>query len=475
MAGEVALKDTMRGDTLRGRRVQVVGAGVSGLVAALLAARAGAEVQVIEETDQVGGLLAPQLFRGVSCDLGSHRLHREALDRPVVREMFSTLDLRRRPRRGVLLLGGRRIAYPPSTLDVMRGLGSDGWGWFFAYLTRGERLRGWERSRIPRIPERDEDCGFEGFVRSRVGAAAYRGFYQPYVEKVWGLEAQQLSQTVAKARVSTTSPWKLVGGAWVNALARARGIPRRFDEFLYPEGGLSSFIKVLQAALAAEGVAMNRNTAFDVATRTRFDHVLYSGRLGQLHSATTREAPAHAFEHRGVYLVYLAIPVDRVGAYETYYAPEAQYWFGRVSELQNYSPLLRCPGETILCVEIPEGRWGRAMRFDDPNTLRELLRQLHHAQIVPATLTPTAVLQRFVPHVYPLYRRGWTRTWDAALTEVETLGNVLPFGRQGLFLHCNIDHCISMASEAVGHLASNGSHAEFRTMARRHVGVRVRD
>mgnify|MGYP001567770557 CR=1 FL=1 len=164
-----------------------------------------------------------------------------------------------------------------------------------------------------------------------------------------------------------------------------------------------------------------------------------------------------------------------MGAFETYYTPEAHHWFGRVSELQNYSPALRRPGETLICVEIPEGRFGRAKRFDVAPEIDEVIRQLHEAKIVPRGVRPIDVAQRFVDDVYPLYRRGWIDAWSLAMEEVGTLGKVLPFGRQGLFLHCNVDQCIAIADDVVSHLAAGRGFDAWRSHARELLGSRVRD
>ena len=447
---------------LLGQRITVVGAGVSGLSAALFAAEAGAEVELLDEGADVGGLLAAHRFRSVDCDLGSHRLHREAMAHPEVARVLGAVPLERRPRRGVLLLDGRRIPYPPSFSDVTRGLGLGGAMLAASSLARAQLARPWESARVDAHPE---DVGFAEFVRRRVGDALFRSFYRPYVEKVWGLDADEVSQTVAKARVSTSSPLRLIGGALVRRFRAAR-TGEREDEFLYPRGGTSSLIARLAEQARAAGVTIRTGTRFDPAAR-RDDRVLYAGRL--------RDLVSRPLDHRGVYLIYLALPIERVSHHETFYTPEARYWFGRVSELQNYSPALRAPGETILCVEIPEGRLGRDLRFDREPRLGELLTQLRDAAILPRGVAPTAVEQRFVADVYPLYRRGWTRTWEAALADVSHLREVLPFGRQGLFLHCNIDQCIAMAHDVVQHASAGGDSAAWRARARRLIGVRVRD
>jgi protoporphyrinogen oxidase len=438
--------------SLRGAKILVVGGGVSGLSAAVLAAERGAEVVLLDESSASGGMLASLSFRGVDCDLGSHRLHRDALDDATVARLVAPIDLRARPRRGVLVLRDRHIPYPPTWLRLAIGLGAAGPSFAAGFLARGKR---WERDRV----DARDDVGFDRFVRARVGDAAFEGFYRPYVEKVWGLEASMISQTVAKARVSTTAPWRLVGAS-----------PARPNEFLYPRRGLSSLVVELSSRARALGVVARKGHFSGVSSDAseRFDRVLFGGRLRDI-------AGGERLEHRGLYLLYMALPLDRLSPFETWYTPERRFWFGRVSEIQNYSSMLRRQGETIACVEIPEGRWGRDARFDRGDALEEVLAQLRAANILPRGVRPIEVAQRFLADVYPLYDRGWIDRWERAMSAVCARGDVLPFGRQGLFLHCNIDACIAMAADAVDHVASGDDARVWHGRTRARLGVRVRD
>jgi len=182
----------------------VVGAGMAGLSAALMLARAGQEVRVLERGEEVGGLASRHVFRGVECDLGSHRLNREAIDHPLFDEMGQRVGFLDRPRSGVLVLQNRRIDYPPSVAGLMRGLGARQAAQFALSVLLRKPMARWESDRVSMYS--DGDIGFESFVKQRVGRAAFESFYRPYVEKVWGLPAKDISQTVAKSRVSTASP-----------------------------------------------------------------------------------------------------------------------------------------------------------------------------------------------------------------------------------------------------------------------------
>jgi hypothetical protein len=436
----------------RAREYVVVGAGISGLYAALLLARRGRSVRVIERAHKSGGLAGSTLFRGLPCDLGSHRLHPEALDRPLFREMHAERPLLSRPRRGVLVLGDRHIPYPPTALSLAQSIGlRASASMALGLLTKRERraaFAGWERGRGALGSAGEEDVGFERFVTARVGEAAYLAFYKPYAEKVWGIAPSELSQAVAKKRVSSTSPLRLLQSFAGRAASIATGRPRlALGTFVYPPGGTSSIAAFIEDRLASLGVRVEHGAplcAQGARSRELGETILFAGDLEDL-------APGAGLEHRGLYLVYLALGAPRVGVGETYYSPDPRYWFGRVSELQNYSPELRRPGETVLCVEIPEGSWGRSVDFASGPKLSELLAQLARARIAPPSLPLLEVRQRFLPNVYPLYRRGFRAAWGRAMARVAELGNVVPFGRQALFLHCNIDHCADIAESAVAY------------------------
>lgn len=447
--------------------ITVAGAGISGLYAALLLARQGYAVRVVERAPATGGLAGAETFRGVPCDLGSHRLHPTALDRPLFREIDAAQPFLRRPRRGVLLFNGRRIPYPPTALSMIRALGpSAASAVALGLLASPERRRAfaaWERERAAE----DEDRGFAAFVRGRVGDAAYEAFYRPYAEKVWGLDPALLSQSVAKKRVSTTHPLRLVQSAAGRALRWAIGREDdAIDGFVYPPEGASSITRWLEAQLDALSVPITRDRAFDLAA-PRSGPTLFAGDL--------RDLVPTPLEHRGLYLVYLAFPIPRAGEAETYYAPGAHHWFGRVSEPQNYSPSLRRAGETILVAEIPEGRWGRGQDFATGARLDALVDQLAFASVIPRGVRPIEARQRFVPAVYPVYRRGFRDAWRDAMRRVAALGDVFPFGRQALFLHVNLDHCADIAEDVVRHVTAGGTAEAWAAMAERYLDLRVRD
>ena len=441
--------------------VVIAGAGIAGLSAAVLLARQGQTVEVWEAQKSSGGLLAPVDFFGVPCDRGSHRIHMQA--DPLLQELTQEEDWQERPRRGMLVLNRQQIPYPPSPLSFLSGLGprvslSMGLSWV---LDPGvwQRFLSWESDRTDTS---DTDEGFESFVTSRVGQAAYHSFYRPYVEKVWGLPPSLISRTVAKQRVSTSSPWQTL----LQALRPAEERQKQ-QYFLYPAAGMHGLLNNLLDKAEKAGVSIHYNQPL------RLDNwpsdakaVLYSGNLTSL-------APESGLSHRGLYLLYCAFPKGTLPANDTWYTPETCYWFGRVSQPAQFSETLQTPEADVLCVEIPEGAWGDKLDFTRRQD--ELVQQLKNAGILPEKAALLGIRQEFLPHVYPLYRRQWYKDWAVAIESLRSLGNVFPFGRQGLFLHCNMDHCVRMASDVVEHIVRGGTSEEWLSQAERYLELRVRD
>ncbi len=444
--------------------VLIVGSGITGLSAAVLLARRGVDVEVWEAGDEPGGILAPVDFQGIECDRGSHRVHPES--HPLLRELTDDGDWRERPRNGKLVLNGRQIPYPIDPVSFLRGLGFEaaldmGIGW----LTRPgvfRRFRRWEDAR-QRTPK--NDLGFEQFVVERVGKSAYRRFYKPYVDKVWGEHPSEISQSVAKQRVSTSNPLKQI--------LRSIGVEQQ--TFLYPREGMSGLLNTLLSQARAEGVTVRYGRRYERSQDATeqsgapdgFDKVLYSGYLPDL-------APNAGLDHRGLYLLHLAFPERLIDdSVDTWYIPETEYWFGRVSQPENFSPHMSSDGYAVICVEIPEGRWGKDVDFLD--RMGSITRQLVVAGILQERAHPADGRQTFLPHIYPLYARNWFDDWEAALEDVRSMGDILPIGRQGLFLHCNMDHCVAIADDAVEHVLGGHSDAAWFDGCVDYLDLRVRD
>ena len=187
---------------------------------------------------------------------------------------------------------------------------------------------------------------------------------------------------------------------------------------------MAELVDFFLTGLWTAGVSVNFDSAVGIDDIKSWPGpVLYSGHLSHL-------TPESGLEHRGLYLLHIAVPKDSVGATDTFYLPESDFLFGRVSQPARFSDDFQADDVDILCAEIPEGRHGPAVDFtESADAIQE---QLVKAGILPPSTPIVEIEQTFLPRVYPLYTRGWLTRWRAALNQVLDFGEVFPVGTLGL-------------------------------------------
>ena len=72
------------------------------------------------------------------------------------------------------------------------------------------------------------------------------------------------------------------------------------------------------------------------------------------------------------------------------------------------------------------------------------------------------VATRRLPQAYPIYHRGYEEAFGRLDTFLETIPNLLTFGRQGLFAHDNTHHALFMAHCAARCLDPKGGFDDER-------------
>jgi protoporphyrinogen oxidase len=438
--------------------IVILGAGPAGLAAAYSLARRGfPQVTVIEQSPGVGGIAGSFDISGVRVDYGSHRLH-PACDPAILRDLQSLLgdELLYRPRHGRIRLLGRWIHFPLRPLDL-------------AFRLPPRFLAGTLVDLVARRfagrPTRDGEASFVSVLEAGLGRTICREFYFPYAKKIWGLPAQALSADQARKRVSASSVKDLI----IKIFSTAIGSPK--NRFLYPRGGFGRISERLYEEARKIGVEFFLDTKVtdiktagskvrEVSLRMNGKDVLLkadylwstipitdlAGCLGLLPAQVSSDLRAE-LKCRSMILVYLVLEQRRFTEFDAHYFPSSDVPITRLSEPKNYSNSTQPEDRTVLCAELPCFQSDHYWRADDDKLKDLVLVSLEHSGI-PVTCAVRETVTRRIEHAYPVYPREYEKILYSVDQHLNRLENLITFGRQGLFVHDNIHHALSMGYAA---------------------------
>jgi UDP-galactopyranose mutase len=168
--------------------------------------------------------------------------------------------------------------------------------------------------------------------------------------------------------------------------------------------------------------------------------------------------PPFELRWRGLRLLHLVTPDKTLGPEETYYFPEGHIPFGRVSELNKYSPALNGGHDgAVLTVEIPCSEGDPIWDMADDQLAGLCVSELRRLEILASPATERAgevrSFSQKLRNVYPVYDLGWKERFEEIHRRVDAVENLYLIGRAALFLHCNMDHCMLMAIKLARHLS----------------------
>jgi protoporphyrinogen oxidase len=451
------------------RNVVVVGAGITGLTLAWQLSRDfPGQVILLEKEGVVGGLAATFTRDRFAFDSGSHRLHDGY--HPEVDQLIRDLcgaDLLRRDRKGQILIQNKRLRYPPSAFDVMTGFGlTDFVRFSLSFLG----------ARLGHLNQRRELDNFEDYTTAKVGRRLYERFYKPYALKLYGMSPRKIAKDPAVSRVRKFAPFNIL-----------RGLKKQFlgqngQSYLYPVKGIGQLATELQRRFLETGgqiVLIARIENLRIKDDRIIESVCFHTRDGTIEEVSTAlvvsTVPLDVLHHlvrletdelggprfdlrwRGLRLLYLITPDKVPSENETFYFPEPNTLFGRVSELHKYSPALNPdPERTVLTIEIPCTPNDNVWTMTDERLADLCCAELRKVGILRRPGTgKVEFFSKRIPNVYPIYELGWKERFDRIYQRLNALENLYMIGRTALFLHCNIDHCMLMAIKLARFL-SNG-------------------
>ena len=352
----------------QGREVVIIGAGPSGLSAALDLCRGGIKPLVLERTDAVGGLMRSFRWGDFIFDLGRKELYSRI---PEVDALWSELlgdDFRPYPHRVGSLYRGRIVELSNRYRGPLRGIPP-------TWLVAGglSLCRGWS-SAIMRSPG-----NYEEYWHGRAGAVFARILAQGYWEKFRGLAwadmpapevegdgARTVSHAFDVIRHAMTLERKGGVSTQPNWRHPARGTGQLFERVL-SEARLLGGDVVFETDVRA--LSVRSDGTFEIsALRSGVEHrlaaryVVSSLQIEQLTELLNRGAFGAVLEtpkdpwpgpeaQQNVLLVYLFFDAPPRFPHAWLEVNDPQLRCGRITNYAGFGGEMTPPGKTSLCIE----------------------------------------------------------------------------------------------------------------------------
>jgi len=448
------------------KKVAVIGAGPAGMTAAYELVRGGADVEVFEATDFVGGMSRSFDLWGQRVDLGPHRFF--TADPRVNRLWFEVVgDDYRMVDRLTRLYYQRRFFYYP--LQATNAL------WNMGLYEASRCTASYLREKLVPSTGAGGDDSFESWVVGRFGRRLFEMFFKSYSEKLWGIACGELDADFAAQRIKKFS----LGEAAKTALGINKNRHTTLvDRFAYPVEGTGMVYQRMADYVRQGGGQVHLNAPVRrVLCNQRTWHVQSSDdraayetlRVEGVELADGRRRSADCvistmpltslvqglddvppdvqqsvdrLTYRNTILTYLHVEGTDLFPDQWLYVHAPELRTGRITNFRNWVPTLHGQSEnTILALEYwcydHDSLWSEP----DAQLLERASREIRETGL----LRDARVLEGHVVRIrrsYPVYRRGYKEHVSRIMQHLHRISGLSAIGRYGAFKYNNQDHSI---------------------------------
>lgn len=435
------------------RNVYIIGAGVTGLSVGWQLAQKGANVQIFEASDYIGGMATTFVHEDFVLDLGPHKFFsimddRMNLARKLMGDEFISVEKRSRIR-----LSGHFINYPIGLFDVMKNLDP------FIAVTGGISYL---IQLVKNIFTKDPDRSYEDWLVRRFGYRLYSLIFAQYAEKIWG-DPKTLTRELAETRVAIPGLLPLI---WNMLFVRKpKGQVVHAQTFEYPKMGSGQFSAKLAQSFLENGGKMFYNS---ILTKVKIEHervteiqvgkeiipltpndilistlpLNYITKMISPHPSDSVNRAAKNLKTRDLILFYLLLDQPTVSNDNWLFFPEKKYIFNRGFEQKNFSKYTSPEDKTCFCVEIIASD-AATWRAEDSDLYEKVIEGLEECGLVKRE----KVVRFFTKHlkwVYPVYDIEYKKNSHEVLDYLDGIKNLYSIGRQGGFNYIGQIDCLDI-------------------------------
>ena len=177
---------------MENKKILILGAGYTGLAAAIELNKSKVETHIVEKSDKAGGLSQTITLSDIKFELGPHIYFDKdtevtAFWRDLVGDKFKSYERNNR-----IFYNGKFIKSPLSVWDTLFKLGpfsviSIIWSFIIAKIFRKRPIN-----------------SAEDWVKANFGNQLFERFFKVYNEKIWGIKSSEISPNWAGQRIKSS-------------------------------------------------------------------------------------------------------------------------------------------------------------------------------------------------------------------------------------------------------------------------------
>lgn len=445
------------------KKIAVIGAGPAGITAAYELVKMGADVELFEASDSVGGMAKSIHLWDYTVDIGPHRFFSSdtRVNQAWLEVVGTDYDMVDRLTR--IYYKKKFFYYPLKALNALTNLGIfEAALCFFSYL----------KEKINPTPD---NGSFENWVTNRFGSRLFGIFFKTYTEKLWGISCKDLDADFAAQRIKKFS----LGEAIKTALFGNSGKHKTLvDQFAYPFGGTGMVYERMAKSITDGGsklylkkpvqrVLTKDNKAYALelndGTVKEYDHIVSSMPMTLLLQRLP-EVPADILEksrqlkYRNTIIVYLLVEGKDLFPDNWLYVHSPDLLMGRLTNFRNWVPqLYGDKNGSVLALEYWCYDEDEFWKWDEQRLIELAKEELIKTGLVKnAPITQGSVYR--IPKCYPVYGKGYKEVLTPIEEYLKTVQNLSLIGRYGSFKYNNQDHSILMGLLAAENIMKGAQH-----------------
>lgn len=449
------------------KSIVILGGGSAGLSAAVRLIDGGySNVVVVEKEGSVGGLASSFRFGEYKLDYGPHAFHSKKDTTDEIFKRFCPDGYYDIYMKANLLLHGKYFEYPLKFAQAAISL---------PLLFSIKMLADYFIAQVKRLFVKNPEVSFETWGVKRYGRTMYDAAFGNYSSKVWGTPTSQLHWKMAKQKLPDLNFFELVLEAIGGKGAKQKIL---YSSYYYPKGGIGKAFEGMEHYITRYGGKIfkkSKSVEIQLNNKGEVKTVVVDGYQGNQTIPCSfliptipipdtikiiRPSPpsevllaANKLNYRDLILVMIEIDMSNVTNQIMIYLLDKNFAFNRIGEQKNLDSTMIPKNKTVLCMEMCADADGSLYNSSDSFLFELAKKDLSKLNKVSEEKI-TGYFIRRLSHCYPVYDLTYDVNLDCVLNYLLNIPNVVPLGRQGLFIHNDMHDSMKMGIEGADFILS---------------------